>query len=227
MQIIAISDLHGHLINITDHCDVVVIAGDWSPLSIQHNHKYMLDWMDHTFIPWMTQLPCSHVVFIAGNHDIICESDNFVKTFDSLLYKHNAIDKIHYLNHNYIIIDGLKFYGVPDTEMISNIWAFANTLQVNWDFDTDTDILITHQPPKFGDLGYVYEFNKDFGSYDLNQAIKNSCIKVNICGHIHTGSHQEHLITNNYNKLTHLFNVSILDEDYSIAYLPTYIEIDS
>ena len=32
MKIIALSDLHGHLVQISESADVLVIAGDFSPL---------------------------------------------------------------------------------------------------------------------------------------------------------------------------------------------------
>lgn len=34
MKIIALSDIHGNLINIKNSSDIVIIAGDWSPLEI-------------------------------------------------------------------------------------------------------------------------------------------------------------------------------------------------
>lgn len=224
MKIIALSDLHGNLINIKESCDVVVIAGDWSPLSIQHNSNLTMNWVTDTFIPWMGSLKSDHVIFIPGNHDLVCTSKKFKSDILYYTTKMNLHKKVHYLCHDSIIIDDKKFFGTPNSES-PNGWAFSKQHNQTYKFDDDTDILITHQPPRFGDVGFVYQYNKDLGSIELANQIKNSNIILNICGHIHTGSHLEHIIRNKYGKLTSIYNVSILDEDYDIAYDPTVIEI--
>ena len=50
MKIIALSDQHGNLNPIRDSCDVVAIAGDWSPLYCQQDYTDVLDWWDDKFI---------------------------------------------------------------------------------------------------------------------------------------------------------------------------------
>ena len=225
MKIIALSDLHGNLIQIRDTADVVVIAGDWSPLYIQHDCLSVLEWFDKRFIPWMSLLKTNHVVFIPGNHDLACTYSFFKKELDKLLLRHQVVDKVHYLCYNSTIIDGKKFYGNPNTESPKG-WAFSKEYNQVYNFDKDTDILITHQPPKVGDVGYVKLYHREFGSQDLLYKILESNISLNICGHIHTGSHDEYqIVLNNNTKVARIYNVSILDEDYRVAYKPTIIEL--
>lgn len=225
MKIIALSDMHGNLNQIQDSCDVVVIAGDWSPLYCQQDYNRMLDYIDRRFIPWMMNLKTDHVIFIPGNHDLVCSYSYFVKDYSAILKRHRgASDKIHYLCHSSIILYGKKFYGNPNSEAPKR-WAFSKEYNQSYNFDADTDILITHQPPRFGDVGYVALYNKELGSNDLKYKILDSNIQLNICGHIHTGEHGCHAILLNNNMKACVYNVSILDEDYRVAFEPTVIEL--
>lgn len=224
MKIIALSDLHGNLDKIYDSCDVLVIAGDWSPLYCQHDAISILAWWDKKFIPWMKQTNTSHTVIIPGNHDLACTLSTFNDELNIVIKRHKMEDKIHFLCHSSVIIDGKKFYGNPNSESPKG-WAFSSPYNVNYDFDEDTDILVTHQPPRFGDVGYVKQTNREFGSVDLRNKILESNIELNICGHIHTGEHGCHQILLNNNKTARVYNVSILDEDYRVAYKPTVIEL--
>jgi len=224
MKIIAVSDLHGNLIKIKDECDVFVIAGDWSPLQIQSINSLMTNWVTDEFIPWMMELNAKHVILIPGNHDFICTTKKFRSDFLYSITKMGLHKKIHYLCNESVVIDDKKFYGMPNNES-PNGWAFSKTNGQSYDFEADTDILITHQPPMIGDVGFVSKYNKDLGSRELRNKLLDSVVSLNICGHIHTGSHLEHIIRGKKGNLISVFNVSILDEDYDIAYNPTIIEI--
>ena len=133
-------------------------------------------------------------------------------------------DKIHYLCFDSVIIDVKKFYGNPNSDSHS-LWSFSNQHNQNYEFDDGTNILITNQPPRFGDVMFVKRFNKEFGSVDLLNEILRSNISLNICGHIHTGDHETtHIVLNNCNSAI-IKNMSISDEDYRVAYEPVIIEI--
>lgn len=224
MKIIALSDLHGNLISFKDECDIVIIAGDWSPLYCQHDCTAVLKWIDERLLPWMKSLNTKHVIFIAGNHDLACTYSFFRNDYETILKRHKLQNKVHYLCNESVIIDGVKFYGTPNSES-PNGWAFSKQYNQTYKFDSDSDVLITHQPPMVGDVGYVRSFNKELGSRELRDRIACSNIKVNICGHIHTGSHDEHLLELHNGNIARIYNVSILDEDYRVAYQPTIIEI--
>lgn len=224
MKIIALSDQHGNLEAINDSCDVVVIAGDWSPLYCQQDCVSVLSWWDRRYLPWMKTLKTDHVVIIPGNHDFACMYKFFRDELYEILKRHKMIDKVHYLCHDSVIIDGFKFYGNPNSES-PNGWAFSMPYNQTYEFDEDTDILVTHQPPRFGNVGFVKQFNRELGSVDLRNEILISNIKLNICGHIHTGDHNLNQIVLNNGSTAYIKNVSILDEDYRVAYEPAVIEI--
>lgn len=224
MKIIALSDQYGNLNQIKDSCDVLVIAGDWSHLCYQQDYDTVLNWCDNEFIPWMKALYTYHTIIVTCNHDLSCTYSSFKDDTDNLIKRHDMCDKIHYLCFDSVIIDCKKFYGNPNSDS-SYLWAFSNQHNQNYEFDDDTDILITHQPPRFGDVRFVRRFNKEFGSVDLRNEILRSNISLNICGHIHTGDHETtHIVLNNGNSAI-IKNMSILNEDYRVAYEPVIIEI--
>ena len=226
MKIIAISDQHGNLNQIKDSRDVLVIAGDLSPLCYQQDYDAVLNRSDNEFIPWMKALYTYHTIIVPCNHDLSCtySSLSFKDDIDNLIKRHSMSDNTHYLCFESITIDGKKFYGNPNSESPS--WrSFSDKHNQIYEFDDDTDILITHQPSRFGDVRFVRRFNKEFGSVDLRNEILRSNISLNICCHIHTGDHETtHIVLNNGNSAI-IKNVSILDEDYRVAYEPVIIEI--
>lgn len=224
MKIIALSDQHGNLEQIRESCDVVIIAGDWSPLYCQQDCMSVLNWWDKKYAPWMKALKTNHIIVIPGNHDFACTYRFFKEDLYKILARHRIDDRVHYLCHDSVIIDEKKFYGNPNSES-PNGWAFSMPYNQTYEFDEDTDVLITHQPPRFGNVGFVKQFNKELGSVDLRNDILRSNIELNICGHIHTGDHDTTPVILNNGKLANIKNVSILDEDYRVAYEPAIIEI--
>lgn len=224
MKIIALSDLHGHLVHINESADVLVIAGDFSPLYCQQDPIGTIGWIESRLIPWLKKLNISDVIIVPGNHDFACTYSFFKDDLKTILSRHELIGRVHYLNRSSVRLFGKKFYGIPDTEGLLG-WAFSKKYNVDYSFDKDTDILVTHQPPKISDIGFVRAYNKDFGSIDLRNEILSSNIEVNICGHIHTGQHGGCTISLNNGSIACIYNVSILDEDYNVAFEPTVIEI--
>lgn len=225
MKIIAVSDLHGNLVDIHDSCDVFIIAGDWSPLNIQWSYKDVIEWIDSSFMPWLLSINAHHYVFIPGNHDIVCTSSRFLKDFSSILNKYHAKHIVHYLNRTSVTIMHKKIYGIPDCEMTQTHWAFTKIGNIDWSFDNDTDILITHQPPKLSKVATVDWYGRDFGSIDLLNRLKKSHVQLNICGHIHEGEHGKHSLAR-LDGSTDVYNVSLLDEEYKVRYAPTIIDLD-
>ena len=224
MKIIELSHQHGNLNQIKDSRYVLVIAGDLSHLCYQQDYDIVLNWCDNEFIPWMKSLYTYHTIIVPCNHDISCTYSSFKDDTDNLIKRHDMCDKIHYLCFDSVIIDSKKFYDNPNSDS-SYWWAFSNQHNQNYEFDDDTDILITHQQQRFDDVRFVSIFNKEFGSVYLRNDILRSNISLNICGHIHTGDHETtHIVLNN-GKSAIIKNVSILDEDYRVAYEPAIIEI--
>lgn len=229
VYICGISDLHGNLPEIKS-CDIVVICGDIFPLDIQTNMQKCEDWLLGDFKNWAEQLPCEKVVMIAGNHDFYFEK------YGQFIAENNIAkisDKIIYLQDTSCYIYGLHIYGSPWCSGPLG-WAFCPNRKIldvgkKYNEIPDCDILLTHQPPRVGDLSRSYPGDpireKDFGSDRLRKAIYNKKIVANFCGHIHTGRHYG-VKYPTYELDTVFYNVSLLDESYNVSYEPTYCVFD-
>ena len=239
MKIAALSDIHGNLVPPDEigECDVVCICGDICPLDYQRNFAKCISWFCLDFLPWTNKLNCDKVIFIAGNHDFFLEQLYHEKRRGRtptevlkclLVGNHKSQSKLIYLQDNSYEYKGVKFYGTP---WIKNLpgWAFNLTeeeLQNNFSYiPHNVDVLLTHQASTFGNTGTSLQLissNKpcDFGSIELTEATKVRNIKYSLCGHIHSGNHEPFI----YNNTTYM-NVSLLDEDYKIAYKPSIITI--
>lgn len=238
MKITAVSDLHGYLPEIKD-TDLFVIAGDWSPLEIQRDTIYMQQWIVDCFLPYLKEVPAEKVVFIAGNHDFVCDDEynfydllfqtkkSFKKHFlRSQLIKLNIENKVKYLENSYTIYNHVKIYGCPYVFGCDG-WAFANAqIRMSYFSIPKCDILVTHQPPRFNKIGstVIKGIEKDFGSTELLDKIEQIEPSIVFCGHIHNGDHSSQVMRHKDGKETLLLNCSIKDENYNVAFLPQEVE---
>jgi Icc-related predicted phosphoesterase len=234
-KICAISDIHGDLIKLPE-CDILCICGDIVPLCFQRSIEDSRYWLNGPFQDWLLKAPCENVVLIWGNHDFIGEyfyqrsysgSEQVGQLFDK-----DTNGKIHILQDELVDIQGIKFYGTPWCPALRG-WAFygdSKTLLEKYsNIPYDTDVLLTHCPPKFGQQGVVLQHNwnhlRDFGSAELQsvleekfkESMENSDYKkVHVLsGHIHSGNHYWENIGNVW-----YANVSIKDENYESIYKP-------
>src|SRR5260370_24461809 len=72
MKIVAMSDMHGQLPSRVPECDLLLLAGDFTPVA-NHGLNFQRDWLDLEFRSWLKHLPARKIVGIAGNHDLIFE----------------------------------------------------------------------------------------------------------------------------------------------------------
>ena len=116
-----------------------------------------------------------------------------------------------------IIIDGIKFYGSPNTPEFMS-WAFmkqrGKSIAKIWKkIPDDTDVLITHGPPKG-----ILDLCKDghVGCQDLLERVYEVQPKFHIFGHIHEsrGQHKENGTT--------FVNVTQLDGYYMFRDVEVY-----
>lgn len=173
-HIIAISDLHGELLDDLPACDLLIIAGDLCPL---HNHEvaYQRDWINQEFNPWFATQRATQRIYIAGNHDFVFEQDP------------DGVEKPrHYLQDRAVTLNGLKFWGSPWSRACG-LWAFGKEerdLPDIWEqIPTDIDILITHGPA-YRARDMVLSGDQ-VGSVTLRNWIDTYEPRVHICGHIH------------------------------------------
>lgn len=227
MKITAISDLHGYLPEI-ETCDIVCICGDILPLGIDRNFDKSEIWFKHVFIPWTLQLPCDHVVFIAGNHDFFFEK--LTKSIIDSDYIKEHTDKLIYLCDDLVELKGIKIYGTPWVPVLYN-WAFYKSDEELYEkyneIPDDIDILLTHCPAyNYNLTGVVlqngnWNYMRELGSFELFRVLeKRNNIKYHFSGHIHTGNHKLETVGT-----LQCANVSIKDENYNVSFKPLTIEI--
>ena len=142
MRIWHISDTHSHeeLLKIPDNIEMVIFSGDES----NNKNPYSNLPEFNEFIVWYSLLPIKHKIFVAGNH-----SSAIAK---GLVGKQNFTDNgIIYLENNYTDVEGIKIFGSPITPTF-NDWYFMKSrskMDRLWSLiDDDTDIVVTHGPPK-------------------------------------------------------------------------------
>lgn len=199
MKLVALSDTHNRhrFVDEIPGGDVLIHAGD---ITVNGKTSALKD-----FIDWFSQFPHEHKIVIAGNHDFCIQ---------------NAMDPgtifegtgITYLEYDSVIIEGVKFYGCPYSNTFDG-YAFSELEEVP--IPEDTDVLITHGPPK-GELDYV-KFTGHVGSKKIKEVANKLDLKAHIFGHIHG---TENVSSGKF------FNVSLTDEYYRICKEPTVITID-
>ena len=238
MKIVPMSDLHGYLPKPEQvpECDIVTISGDFVPLEYQNDDCKSIAWFCLEFVPWTDALRCKKVVLVAGNHDFFMEhimlgpvredGSRKCRTASEVLSKllpdsHKGRHKIVYLRDSSWEYEGKKFYGTPWTTGLPG-WAFACTEEEFAEhikqMPRKLNVLLTHMPPKIGDVGTVlqsgWNHGRNFSSQVLADAMWERNIFHTFCGHVHTGNHTpEH-----YREIPdcQVVNVSVKDEDYKV-----------
>jgi len=203
-KIVAFSDLHGQYSKkltgwFNNHpADILLFAGDLQKNNFDDGKE---------FLQWLDKLPYEHKVLTFGNHDC-----NYRYVLDQAKLYNN----IHFLFNQSIILEGIKFFGSPNSRIFGS-WSFMNTEKELKDiYDTvpdDTNILITHTPA-FEILDLTCS-GESAGSYSLRKRIKElKYLKYHIVGHIHEG----------YGAISEgdlkIFNTSLLDENYRFVHMP-------
>lgn len=139
------------------------------------------------YLTWLSLLPFKYKVIISGNHDKPFQRNP--RAAQNLLRSKNADKSIIYLQDNYCIIDGIKFYGSPWQPAFGQGWVFnlprgSLDLKRVWDkIPLDTDVLITHGPP----WGYRDQTlgGEDVGCASLRRKVEQIKPKYHIFGHVH------------------------------------------
>lgn len=206
MKICAVSDTHNWKIRFPK-CDVLAIAGDISM-------RGTLPWFIEEFVPYIQQFTFDKCLLVFGNHDdeiYMNEEWRDIKLPENIVVLNNTSYK--YKN--------VKFYGSPNCNYIP---GFLNTFseetleELFATMPDDTDVLITHSPAYgIGDTTYGDDYH--LGSASLLEKIRQVKPKIHIFGHVHTG---KKFIKENG---TSFYNVSIVDENYEIAYKPTIVRV--
>lgn len=214
MKIVAFSDTHGHHRDLTvPPGDVLVFAGDFTA---RDSYSEIYD-----FTKWWHEQPHEHKIFVAGNHDKICQEKSrrmFASEF-----------RITVLEDSEITIDGIRFYGTPWQPVFKN-WAFnlePKELERKYNLiPQGINVLITHTP-SFGYFDRIRDGDeiRNIGSPELLVAWERVLPDVHIFGHCHEDRGRGMVMQGDNPDLPWLYNVTICDENYNRAYEPMVIEI--
>jgi len=175
-KIVCFSDTHGQHRNkklnswlMNNSADILLFAGDYQKNNQDHGK---------IFVEWIAELPYKHKIIIPGNHD---------NNFDNAREKCKHYDNIHFIVHEGIEIEGIKFFCSAYSRTFGN-WYFMeseDTLKYLYEkIPNNTEILVTHTPP-FGTLDETI-YSVSAGSTSLNNRIPElPKLEYNIFGHIH------------------------------------------
>src|SRR6185369_2693228 len=179
MQIVCLSGTHNY------HEQITVPDGDL----LIHSGAATINGSEdeiNAFFNWFSALQHKHKIFVAGNHDWLFETDAEIANQKA------AQSGITYLQDSSTIIDGLKIYGSPWQPRYYD-WAFnldpGPKLNEKWKLiPNDTDILITHVPPK-GILDFVKKKLPipKTGCQELRRRVREIKPRLHVFGHIHSG----------------------------------------
>lgn len=203
IDILHLSDTHGQHKNLKSlpEADIIVHSGDFTFAGSEEEA--------YDFMNWFCNLPYKHKIFIAGNHDMC-------------MYGADHIDglsrNVHYLYNNSVVIDGIKFYGIPmfmEDCMDGNLDVFINNIP------DDTDVLITHMPPKGTcDLADYGKGPEHRGNATLAELLKKLHPTCHLFGHEHDAygkTIKENVIYS---------NACVVDSRYNLINNPTIININ-
>jgi Icc-related predicted phosphoesterase len=151
LKIVAVSDLHGYLPEITEPADIMLVAGDILPLNIQFNKPKSKTWLETEFAYWIKSLPVDKVYIVAGNHDAYFEGMNQMQLAE---LKTVCDFKLIYLENSFVVHrhNGIeyKIFGTPYCHIFGN-WPFMRTDEYMEEkflsIPEECDIIISHDPP--------------------------------------------------------------------------------
>lgn len=217
MKVIALSDLHGQLPIIEESSDIVVIAGDISPLLLQHSNKLTKEWIIKDFVDWGNTIDCDKIFIVAGNHDHIFEHHKHLFPKKS---------KFQYLEDTLVKYKNYTIYGTPWCTIFGN-WAFMRKNDILYEkysrMPENVDILITHDVPYNCNDVIIEDVRwagQHLGNIPLQEIIQIKKPKNLCCGHLHGSDHTPTMVYD-----TMIRQCSILNEQYKITYEPQIFEI--
>ncbi|MDH8701583.1 Icc-related predicted phosphoesterase [Dysgonomonadaceae bacterium PH5-43] len=197
MKILHLSDTHNmhYLLRNLPDADIIIHSGD---VSFAGSESEVLD-----FVEWFEKLPYKYKIFVAGNHDDCL----FGETINGLL------DNCFYLCNSEVVIEGIKFYGIP--LFMEDVLSRECDKHIS-NIPTDTDVLITHQPPYS-----VLDFseNTHYGDPLLLQQALAIQPQYHLFGHIHKAYGIEKI------ENTTFVNASLVDNNYKLLNNPILLKI--
>jgi Icc-related predicted phosphoesterase len=213
MIIDCVSDLHGYE-PVLEGGDLLIVAGD---LTRFPNKDEM-----NKFTKWLFAQKYEKIVFIAGNHDRMIQEENWKKGATGL--------KEIYLEDSGTEFKGYKIWGSPWVKKFRGMNPLCSAFATDWEEELedhwklipkDTDILITHSPPK-GVLD-LSGYGQNCGSDSLYERVYQIVPLVHVFGHVHEAAGTSPSIDKWDKNHTLFVNCSICDRDYKDVHRPVRI----
>lgn len=240
-----ISDTHNQHRQLTDYLssgDFLIHSGDFTKIGTQSEIEDFIDWFSHVG-------GFKYKVFIAGNHDLSFQSDELCRVKQIRLgydaSRNPTLDtkpqwlvellselpeNVYYLENYGAVIDGIKFWGVPNTPSFGEGWAFNTNRGYDMNevcnlIPLDTDILISHGPMRYH-CDYA-DYSKDnVGCDDLYNRVREVKPHLHMCGHIHPAYGYRSILHSDVWGGAWTFNASCVNGIHSFVHNPISIEYD-
>lgn len=189
IRVVSISDTHCEIpVHVPDG-DLLIHAGDLTKAGTPAEIQAQIDWLN--------SLPHTKKVAIAGNHDTYLDPRSRSTVDPSDREKALRWGDVHYLQHSSVVLDfpsrknrKLRVHGAPQIPACGGPeFAFqyprgsdgwSNTVPA------DTDILVTHGPPK-----YHLDLPVGLGCEFLLKEAWRIQAPLHIFGHVHAGRGRE------------------------------------
>jgi Icc-related predicted phosphoesterase len=218
MKIAAISDTHAKHSQLEMlPADILICAGDFTNLGTISEIVSFNNWLGK-----IQHLYPKGIFVVPGNHDIMFEDDPNI-AISLITHAKVLINEEAWVKH-------FILWGSPVTPTFGYGWAFnydsgdhigkGRPIEPIWDqISANTDILITHGPPK-GILDKVSFDGRVVGCEHLLKRVEEINPTVHIFGHIHANNRIA------FNGNTIFCNASICDDQHQIKYKnPVIIEL--
>ncbi len=178
-----VSDLHGFLPKL-DGGDLLIVCGDLTARDEEKEYFEFQEWLEHQ--------DYKRMIVISGNHD------NWIEKHGTIGFPDFDGQKMEYLFDSGTEFEGLKIWGSPWSLTFPRMNPHCKAFTVDTDAELydkfvqipqDTDILITHMPPR-GIYDGIYR-NDMYIEYDC---VGSTCLrsismeiepKIHCFGHIH------------------------------------------
>ncbi|MCB0801756.1 MAG: metallophosphoesterase [Flavobacteriales bacterium] len=199
-DIAAISDTHCFdYYTFLPKSDIFISAGDLLSYGTEKEYIKHIRLMGE-------KVEATHKIYVPGNHDKFVEKHPLLATQMATDYGINLV------LHDYLEIEGIKFFGSPYVNEFTNgYWAFERTnseMHNHWlNVEGPIDILITHSPP----YGILDACPNHEGSKVILEKVKELQPKIHIFGHIHTNAFGQAEAFG-----TKFYNVAWLNDKYEI-----------
>ena len=183
ITVVCISDTHNCQPEVPDG-DLLIHAGDLTQSGTSEEVQATLDWIESL----------NHLlkVLIAGNHDLALNSAKKDSLeWHDIQYLEDSSTRIQFSNGRILKIFGRPWTPTPGT------WAFQHAQNEDlWTkkIPDDTDILVTHGPPRFHlDAGRL-------GDASLLEELWRVRPRLHVFGHIHYGYGRDFLVYDQFER---------------------------